>query len=349
MNFSKYIKLKEKIISKESKVFIIAEAGINHNGSISNAKKLIDIAVKAKVDAVKFQTFKTESLILKNVSKAPYQKKINSSAENQFTMLKKLEISKDEILELAEYCHSKGIIFLITPFDEDALEELNDLDLAAIKIASTDTTNIPFLLKVAKKNKPIILSTGMTYYDEIKMVLEILEPINPQIILLQCTADYPTDPCEVNLSVLHRFAIDFNILTGFSDHTTGIGASPYAIPFGAKIIEKHFTIDKNMVGPDHRASLSPEELIKFVSIIRDVEKMIGIDIKQPTISESKNRKSLQKCLVSKQSINKGDEYTSKNLTAKRTGGTGISPIYYFDILGKKANKNYKENEIIDDK
>jgi N,N'-diacetyllegionaminate synthase len=346
MNFEKEIKLGNKIISENSAVFIIAEAGVNHGGDMNIARQLIDIAVDAGVDAIKFQAFKTEHLILRNVEKAPYQKKTTLQTESQFDMLKKLEVTKEQNIELREYCKNNNIIFLTTPFDEVSLDEIDELDLPAYKIASTDATNLPFLKKVAQKGKPVFLSTGMTYLSEIEMALETMYPYNKNIVLLQCTANYPICNDEVNLNVLKTFRSFFNILLGYSDHSIGIGAAPYAIPMGVKVVEKHFTIDKSLEGPDHRASLSPDELKDFVKVVRRVESYMGSSIKKPNLSETKTRNSLQKSLVALTLIAKGEVFSTDNIVAKRAGGSGISPIYYGEVFGKTASKAFQIDELI---
>jgi N,N'-diacetyllegionaminate synthase len=346
MNFSKKIPLLGKLISETSPTFIIAEAGVNHGGDITVAKQMIDLAADAQADAVKFQSFSTENLILSDIQKAHYQKKTTDSSESQFDMLKKLEISKEQSFVLKSYCENRGIIFLTTPFDELTLEELDDLNLLAYKVASTDITNLPFLRKIAKKGKPIFLSTGMCYLAEVKLALETIYKFNKEVVLLQCTANYPTKDTEVNLEVINTYRKNFDVLLGFSDHTVGAGAAPFAIPMGAKVIEKHFTIDKNLKGPDHAASLSPKELVEFVKIIRKVDKYMGNPIKQPSLSELDNRKSLQKCLVARRYIKKGTVFSEKNLIAKRTGGVGISPINLSSILGMQSIKDFKKDEVI---
>jgi N,N'-diacetyllegionaminate synthase len=349
MIFNKTITIGDHTISENSPVFIIAEAGVNHNGNMNLAKKLIDIAAEAKADAVKFQAFKAENLILKDVKKAPYQEVTTAAAETQFEMLKKLELTKAQNKELLDYCRKKNIIFLATPFDEGSLEELNELDLPAYKVASTDLTNLLFLKKIAAKGKPVILSTGMSYQSEVDAALEEIHPYNKNVILLQCTSNYPIEDFEVNLNVITTFKKKYKILVGFSDHSVGVGAAPYAVPLGARVIEKHFTTDKELPGPDHRASLSPGELKKFVMEIRKVECYLGSKTKEPVTSEINTRASLQKCLVAVRKIEKGNIITEKDIIGKRTGGTGISPINYRMVLGKKASRNYSVNDIINEK
>ena len=346
MKFSSSIQIGSKTITQTSPTFVIAEAGVNHGGDMVIAKQLIDLAVRAKADAVKFQTFKAEHLILSDIQKAPYQKNTTDASETQFDMLKKLEVSKEQNIELKRHCSEKGIIFLTTPFDEESLEEIDELDLPAYKVASTDTTNLPFLKKIAKKGKPIFLSTGMSYLSEVKLALETIYEDNKDVVLLQCTANYPIQDNEVNLSVINTYRNNFDILLGYSDHSVGVGAAPFAIPMGAKVVEKHFTINKNDKGPDHAASLLPGELIDFVKTVRRVDEYMGSAIKEPSLSEQETRKSLQKCMVANKDIKKWELFSKDNLIAKRTSGIGISPIDYEKIIGLKSHKNYKKNEVI---
>jgi N,N'-diacetyllegionaminate synthase len=347
MRFNTSIEIGNKKISSSSPTFVIAEAGVNHGGDMSIAIQLIDLAVDAGADAVKFQTFRAEELILQNIKKAPYQLDTTDAGESQFEMLKKLEVSQSQNLELKEYSDKKGIVFLTTPFDEISLDELDKISLNAYKVASTDTTNLPFLDKIAQKQKPIFLSTGMSYLSEVELALETIYKHNKNVILLHCTANYPIENYEVNLRVINTFKENFNILVGYSDHSIGVGAAPYAIPMGVKVLEKHFTLDKTLEGPDHRASLSPEELTKFVKTVRKVECYMGSSVKKPTLSEVKTRSSLQKCLVANADIKKGDLFTKDNIIAKRTGGVGVSPIYYEDILEKESSRDYKKNDILE--
>lgn len=345
--FNKEIKIGNFLIAEDSDAFVIAEAGVNHQGNIEIAKKLIDIAAESGANAVKFQAFKTEELILRGVPKAPYQLKTTDAEGSQFEMLKKLEINREKIIELKKYCERRDIIFLITPFDEMSLEELDEIDIAAYKIASTDLTNLLFLNKVAKKKKPIILSTGMSYLAEVEMALGEIHPYNKDVVLLQCTANYPVKDNEVNLNVIPRYKSFFNMLVGYSDHSVGIGATPYAVAMGARVVEKHFTVDKSMEGPDHKASLDPYELREFIKEIRRVRKYLGVSHKLPSISELETRKSLQKNLVAARDIKKGELFSEDTLIAKRTGGIGISPLYYKDVTGKYASRDFRKDEIIE--
>jgi len=346
MGFKQEFSIGNKWIGQRHSTFIIGEAGVNHNGDISIAKKLIDVAISAGVDAVKFQSFKPEELILKSVEKAAYQKETTGNAESQFEMLQKLRIDVDQTFELKRYAESNGIIFMTTPFDEFSLHELDELELSAYKISSTDFTNVSFVETVAKKGKPIIISCAMSYLDEVQYILNRLEPINVEVVLLHCTANYPTPETEVNLRVLDTLSATSDVLLGYSDHTKGIGASPYAVALGAHVIEKHFTLDKSMDGPDHEASLDPAELKEFVAEIRKVEKLMGSGEKIPTVSESNTRQKLQKCIVAAQPIAKGAEFSPTNIIARRTGGEGISAIRYYELLGMKATQQFSINDII---
>lgn len=347
MEFAKTIRIGTAEISTTSKTFIIAEAGVNHGGDMNLARKLVDEAFKAGVDAVKFQSFKSKNLILENVKKAPYQQRTTSASESQMDMLKKLEMSQAQQRDIKNYCEQKGILFLTTPYDTDSLDELDELDVAAYKIASTDLTNLPFLVEVAKKKKPIILSTGMSYLTEVLMALEAIKPFNGDVIVLQCTANYPIADDEANLRVINTLRKNFPGIVGFSDHTVGVGAGPFAVAMGATVIEKHFTLDKSLVGPDHEASLSPVELKQFVESVRKVETYLGISEKFPTLAEIGTRASLQRYFVAKSTIKQGTKFSLKNITAKRTGGSGISPIYTANVIGKTAKKTFKIDEVIE--
>lgn len=344
--FNKQFQIGNRTISEQEKTFIIAEAGVNHNGDMNLAKEMIDVAIESNVDAVKFQTFKAEKLILKDIEKAPYQKVTTNSGESQYDMLKRLEVTKEQTKELMDYCEKRNIIFLSTPFEKTSLDELDELGVSAFKIAATDLTNIQFLRQVAEKGKPIILSAGMCYLEEVERALDAIYPINKNLILMQCTANYPIQDAEANINVIRTFQKRFDVLVGYSDHSQGVGASPYAVAVGAKVIEKHFTLDKDMEGPDHKASVTPEELKQLVSDIRRVEKYLGDGIKMPSRSEQMTRKSLQKCLVANSKIKQGEMFTENNIVAKRTNGVGVSAIYYDDVVGKVSKKHYDVDDII---
>ncbi|MGB0368219.1 MAG: N-acetylneuraminate synthase [Flavobacteriales bacterium] len=347
MRFDKQIKVADRIVSNDSPVFIIAEAGVNHGGDMQKAFQLIDAAANAGADAVKFQAFKTEHLILSDVDKAPYQTKTTSSQESQYDMLKRLEVTYEQNVKLKDYCISRGIIFLTTPFDEHSLHELDRLELAAYKVASTDLTNLPFLIEIAKKGRPIFLSTGMSYLSEVEMALQEIEQYNKQVVLLACTANYPIKDEEANLNNIETFRDTFEMLVGYSDHTVGVGAAPFSVPMGAKVVEKHFTLDKTEQGPDHRASLLPDELKNLVAQIRRIESYMGSHQKVPTVSELGTRASLQKCMVAKTAIKQGEMFSTDNITAKRTGGEGVSPLYFRKVIGKAAEKDYAVNQLIE--
>ncbi|MEZ4720762.1 MAG: N-acetylneuraminate synthase [Flavobacteriales bacterium] len=348
MKFNPIIHIGSKIISKDSPTFIIAEAGVNHGGDTAVAKQLIDIAHECGADAVKFQAFRTENLILKSVEKAPYQQKTTDKRESQFDMLKRLELKTQHYQELKDYCDAKGIVFLITPFDDASLTELESIKVDAYKVASTDTTNLPFLKQIAATGKPMLLSTGMSYMEEVELAMEEIHALNKDVILLQCTANYPINDNEANLNVIETYKAKFNAIIGYSDHSVGLGAALYAVPMGAKVLEKHFTIDKSQDGPDHLASLDPSELKEFVQTVRRIETYMGGFIKEPTLSELKTRASLQKCLVASSDIPQGEFFSESNITAKRTGGRGISPIKYREIIGKPATRHYSKDEIIEE-
>lgn len=347
MQFNRSIKIGEREISADSPAYIIAEAGVNHNGNIENAIKLIDAACEAGVDAVKFQMFKSEDIILKDIAKAPYQKKTTDASQSQYEMLKKLELTNDNNKYLKSYCEKKKITFLSTPFEKNSLDELARLDLPAIKIAATDVTNIQYLKQIAKLGKPMILSAGMCYLSEVKKALEAIYPINKNVILLQCTANYPIEDEEANLNIIDTFNKEFDILIGYSDHSKGVGAAPYAVAKGAKVIEKHFTLDRNLKGPDHMASVTPMELKKLVKDVRRVEKYLGTTIKTPTFSEQFTRRSLQKCFVAATYIKKGEVFTDANIVAKRTNGVGISALYYEELLGRAAIRDFEKDDILE--
>lgn len=344
--FNRQFQIGNRTISEQERVFIIAEAGVNHNGNMEIAREMIDVASEAGADAVKFQTFKAEHLILQNIEKAPYQKVTTNSGESQYDMLKRLEVTKEQTKELMDYCRRKNIIFLSTPFEKVSLDELDALGVSAFKVAATDLTNIQFLRQVAEKGKPIILSAGMCYLEEVQRAIEAIYPLNKDVVLLQCTANYPIQDVEANINVIRTFKETFDILVGYSDHSQGVGASPYAVAVGAKVIEKHFTLDKNMEGPDHKASVTPEELKQLVSDIRRVERYLGDGVKMPSYSEQMTRKSLQKCLVASKQIRRGERFDPENIVAKRTNGVGISALYFDRVIGQTAEKDYKVNDII---
>jgi len=330
------------------KVFIIAEAGVNHNGSIELAKKLIDVAVDASADAVKFQTFKTENLVSKNAHKAEYQKQTTDSNESQFDMIKKLELDLDTHKELISYCKLKNIMFLSTPFDHDSIELLSDLDLEIFKIPSGEITNLPYLRHIGKLSKEVILSTGMSDISEIEDALDILikaGTTKEKITVLHANTMYPTPMEDVNLKAMLTIGNTFDISYGYSDHTLGIEVDIAAVAMGASVIEKHFTLDKTMEGPDHKASLEPHELIAMVKSIRNIELALGSHIKKASLSETPNINIARKSIIANCSIQNGEILTENNLAIKRPGN-GISPMRWNEILGTSATKDYKKDELI---
>jgi len=324
-----------------SKTFIIAEAGVNHNGSLELAKKLVDVAVEAGADAVKFQTFKAESVISKYAPKAEYQKKTTGEDENQLQMVKKLELPYEAFEELYRYCQQKGIIFMSTPFDIESARFLKELGLEIFKIPSGEITNYPLLKEIGSYKKRVILSTGMADLGEIEDALDVLiEAGTPRenIVVLHCNTEYPTPYEDVNLRAMLTIKEAFKVRVGYSDHTLGIEVPIAAVAMGAEVIEKHFTLDKNLPGPDHKASLEPHELKAMVRAIRNIEKALGNGIKKPSPSEKKNIIVARKSIVAKRDIKKGELLTEENLTTKRPA-TGLSPMMWEEIIGKRANKD----------
>jgi N,N'-diacetyllegionaminate synthase len=328
------------------RVFIIAEAGINHNGDIEIAKKLVDVASEAGADAVKFQSFKAEKLVSRNAKKAEYQKNTTDKPESPLDMLKRLELDFKNHKELISYCGKRNIIFLSSPFDLESIDLLNKLGVEIFKIPSGEINNLPYLRKIGKLKKKVILSTGMSTLDEIKDALDILrENGTTDIIVLHCNTEYPTRVEDVNLRAMETIRRTFNIEVGYSDHTLGIEVPIAAVAMGAAVIEKHFTLDKNMEGPDHKASLEPNELREMVRAIRNIERALGDGIKKPSNSELKNVNIVRKSIVAKRYIKKGEVLTEENLTVKRPGD-GISPMKWDEVIGRVADKDYEEDELI---
>jgi N,N'-diacetyllegionaminate synthase len=328
-------------------VYIIAEAGDNHNGDFHLALKLIDVAVGSGADCVKFQTFVTEEVISRRAKKAEYQKASTGSDESQFEMVKKLELSFKDFQDLNAYCQSKRIQFLSTPFDLPSIAFLDTLDMPFWKIPSGEVTNLPYLLAIAKTKKPVVMSTGMCEMTEIKAAMEVLRANGtPKITLLHCNTEYPTPFEDVNLRAMLTMKEHFGVDVGYSDHTKGIEVPIAAVAMGATIIEKHFTLDRNMQGPDHKASLEPQELADMVKSIRNIEKSLGNGVKVPSPSERKNIEIARKSIVARCTIKKGDFLTEKNITTKRPGN-GISPMRWFEVLGTKAIHDFGEDDLIE--
>ena len=330
-------------------VFIIAEAGVNHNGSIDLAKKLIDVASSSGADAVKFQTFKAENLVSKNAQKAEYQKKTTDNKESQFDMIKKLELDNKTHKTLISYCQSKNIMFLSSPFDIDSIMLLNNLSLEIFKIPSGEITNLPYLRQIGRLNKKVILSTGMSDINEIRNALNILIEAGTKkdnITILHANTMYPTPMEDVNLRAMRAIGETFNMAYGYSDHTLGIEVDIAAVAMGASFIEKHFTLDKNMSGPDHKASLEPDELKAMVKAIRNIEQALGSAIKKPSKSELQNIKIARKSIVAKKDIKQGEIFSENNLAIKRPAN-GISPLRWDEIIGTIATSDYNENDLIE--
>lgn len=327
-------------------VYIIAEAGVNHNGSFETACKLVDAAKAAGVDCIKFQTFKSENLVSHNAQKADYQK--NTTGEgSQIDMLKKLELSYNEFLSLKKYCDKAGICFLSTPFDFESIDFLNRIDMPFWKIPSGEITNYPYLAALAKTGKPVVMSTGMCTIDDIDAAIKVLLGNGAKDIrLLHCNTEYPTPFEDVNLNAMQTIKNRFGCEVGYSDHTKGIEVPIAAVAMGATIIEKHFTLDRNMEGPDHKASLEPQELCAMVSAIRNVEKALGTGIKEPSESEKKNIVIARKSIIAARDIKQGELFTEENLTVKRPG-SGISPMRWNEVLGNRAKRDFVEDELIE--
>lgn len=353
--------------------FIIAEAGVNHNGDISLAKQLIDIAANAGADAVKFQTFQAEKLVSRNAPKAQYQTQTTGTTESQFEMIRKLELSDLDHELLISHAQSRGIQFLSTPFDIPSLHLLTQrFGLKKIKIPSGEITNAPFLLEIARCAERIILSTGMSTLAEVEAALGVLafgfttdkaipqrgdfeqafasdqgqQELGDRVTLLHCTTEYPAPFMEVNLRAMDTLASAFGLAVGYSDHTSGIHVSLAAVARGARIIEKHFTSDRTLPGPDHQASLEPQELNQLVQQIREIEQALGDGIKRPTASEWKNREVARKSLVASRAIKASEVFTEENLTCKRPG-TGVSPFSYWETIEQVATRSYDMDETLD--
>lgn len=330
-------------------VIIIAEAGVNHNGSMELARQLIDIAADAGADYVKFQTFRAEKIASRIARKANYQQETTAAGESQLQMLKQLELDEAAHKELIRYCGQKNIQFLSTPFDLESIDLLKTLGVRLGKIPSGEITNLPYLKKMARSFDRLILSTGMADEQEIAAALEVIggEGLpREKITVLHCTTEYPTPFEEVNLWAMQTIGTHFGVQTGYSDHTRGIEVPVAAVALGAVLIEKHFTIDRNMEGPDHRASLEPGELKEMVTCIRHIEKALGSPVKQPSPSEIKNKAAARKSIVAARPIRKGELFAEDNLAVKRPG-TGLSPMRWNELIGRPAGRDFEEDELIE--
>ena len=330
-------------------VYIIAETGINHNGNIELAYKLVDTAVDAGANAVKFQTFKAEKVISKFAQKAEYQKKTTGQEESQLEMVKKLELTFDDFIKLKKYCSKRKIDFLSSPFDLNSIDFLYNQNIGSIKVPSGEITNLPYLRHVGSLGKPVIMSTGMATLEEVRTALNVLVEVGAekdQITVLHCNTEYPTSMEDVNLTAMLTMRDELGVAVGYSDHTLGIEIPVAAVTLGATIIEKHFTLDRTQPGPDHAASLEPDELKAMVTAIRNIEKAMGNGVKKPSPSEIKNIPIARKSIVAKKPIKKGDLFTKENLTVKRPG-TGISPMEWDTFIGSYTNKEYQEDDLIE--
>lgn len=333
----------DKKIGHGEPAYIIAEIGVNHNGDMRLAKKSIKKAAEIGADAVKFQTFNSKKLVSKYAVKAKYQTQNTSSEESQLDMLKKLELSYEDHIELKDYCEQLGIEFLSTPFDPDSAKFLNEIGVHAFKIGSGDLTNLPLLQEISTYNRPVLLSTGMGNLTEVEEAIDALK--GTETAILHCTSNYPT-PCEdVNLRVMNTMEQAFGKIVGYSDHTLGYEVTVAAVTLGAKVIEKHFTLDRDLPGPDHKASMNPEEFAELVQAIRNVEKSLGDGIKRCMPSEEDTKSVARKSLVVQEDLQPGDVLTEENLTVKRPG-TGIPPKYYSLLIGKTVKTEIKEDNVL---
>jgi N,N'-diacetyllegionaminate synthase len=344
----KTVTIAHKTIGEGSPVFIIAEAGCNHNGDSGLAKRLVDVAAEAGADAVKFQTFIADELVTHQAEKADYQKiNTGNAKESQSAMLKKLELSFDNFKTLKVYCEHKDIIFLSTPFDHRSVDFLDKLEIAAFKIASGEITNLPFLSYIACKKKPVILSTGMSTLEEVEKAEEALRQThNAELVLLHCTSEYPAPAEDVNLRAMNTLYHRFKVPVGLSDHTLGSAIALAAVALGAAVIEKHVTLDKTLPGPDHRSSLEPHELKALIKDIRSIEKALGNGEKKPSPTEVKTRLFARKSIVTSRRIKRGQFFTENNLTLKRPG-TGVSPLQWDKVIGQKALRDFEKDELIE--
>jgi len=327
---------------------IIAEAGVNHNGSIDLAKKLIDVATDSGADYVKFQTFNAEAMVTRTAYKANYQKELNETDIFQFNMLKRLELKRVDHEDLIQHCRKKGIHFLSTAFDHESIKLLADLNIPFFKIPSGEITNLPYLRNIGRMGKPVLMSTGMATLEEIREALNVLLEAGlekDQITILHCNTEYPTPMEDVNLKAMLTIRDELDVAVGYSDHTLGIEIPATAVALGASVIEKHFTLDRTMSGPDHASSLEPDELKAMVDAIRNIEKAMGDGVKRPRRSELKNITIVRKSIVAKKFIKKGEIFTEDNLTLKRPG-LGISPMKWDEVLGKKSKKNFNHDDLI---
>ena len=333
----------------KNQTLIIAEAGVNHNGDLARAKQLIDAAAKAGADLVKFQTFSADRLVTRTATKAEYQTQTTDKKESQHEMLRRLELSSEMHKELIAHCASRNIGFFSTAFDMESIDLLVSLGQDRFKIPSGEITNLPYLRRIGGLGQAVILSTGMATLGDIEAAIDVLEQagtLRAKITILHCTTEYPTPMAEVNLRAMQSIQRAFGVEVGYSDHTPGIEVAIAAVAMGASVIEKHFTMDCNLPGPDHKASLEPEGLVAMVSAIRNIEIALGDGIKRLTQSEARNKPVMRKSLLASRNIKEGEIFSTKNLTTKRPG-TGISPMLWDEVIGRTASRDYAEDELID--
>lgn len=341
------VSINNRLIGHGQPCFIIAEAGVNHNGDMQIARCLIDAAAEAGADAIKFQSFVTEELVTNDAPKANYQVKTTGGPDSQFEMLKALELSAYEQAVLKSYCEERNIIYLCTPYENKSIDMLDQMDVAAFKVASTDTTNIPFLQIIAQKGRPVLLSTGMSTLGEVEQAIETLRTggLDGKIVVLHCTSEYPAPVSEVNLRAILSMQEAFDCPVGFSDHTPDAIVSSWAVAVGACVIEKHFTLDRNMIGPDHEASIEPDELSILIKNIRNLEVAMGDGVKKVMPSELKNKPLMQKSLVARRNISAGDVIAPDDLICKRPG-FGLKPSWFDLVVGKRCTKNISKDEVL---
>lgn len=341
-----HINIAGRQVGSDYPCFLIAEAGVNHNGDIELAKQLVDAAVEARADAVKFQTFRAERVVSADAPKATYQKVTTDAGESQLEMVRHLELSPEAHETLQTYCQERKILFMSTPFDKGSVDLLDELDVPLFKVGSGEITNCPLLRYIARKGKPIILSTGMSYLSEVDEAIRVIRDAgNDQLVLLHCISNYPADPADVNLRAMATMARAFQVPVGFSDHTPGIEVSLAAVALGACVVEKHFTLDKDLPGPDHRASLDPQELEALVRGIRVVEAALGDGLKRPAASEQENRVIVRRSLAACSDIPKGTVLTLELLQSLRPA-SGISPRFLQQIVGRKIKHRLAEGDLI---
>lgn len=336
-------------MSYDNKVIVIAEAGVNHNGDYDIASKMIRVAAEAGADFIKFQTYKTEALVSADAEKAAYQKDALPGDESQFEMLKKLELSYEQFANLKNECVKQKIGFLSTAFDFESIDFLNKLEIPFFKIPSGELTNFPYLARIAQLKKPVIISTGMATLEEIESAVSVFLEFGlpkQKITVLHCSTEYPTPFENVHLNAMKTLAEKLNVSVGYSDHTLGVEVSIAAVALGARVIEKHFTLDPNMTGPDHKASLNPNQLKEMIHAIRNIEVALGSSEKMPSTVELQNRVAARKSIVAQKQIQAGDFFTEHNITTKRPG-TGISPMKWKEVLGKKAKKTFNPDDLIE--